>query len=131
MRFYYYCFYRLTNAYKVLDEKDPEMYARGLVTLCQSLNLLSLIAIPFIINNSQYPLELVVIIILLTLMINWFFVLNKKKYIQLEERWKGENVKYKKLKLYLIWFYVLLSLIVYMVTLSIMFGSVSDLELMM
>lgn len=120
MKFFYYCFYRLTNAYKVLDEKDPEIYARGIVSLCQSLNLLSLLATLFIINNSQYSIGVIAVIMILNLIMN-LFILTKKKHIELEERWKGENPKYKKARLYLIWFYVIASIVIYMVMLSFMY----------
>ncbi len=119
MKFFYYCFYRLTNAYKVLDGKDPEIYARGIVTLCQSLNLLSLLSILFIINNSQYSIVFIGVFMILNLIVN-LFILTKKKYIELEERWKEENFKCRKTKLYLIWLYVIASIVTYMVMLSVM-----------
>jgi|SRR5690554_6262740 len=120
IKFYYYCFYRLTNAYKVLDETDPELASMAIVTLCQSLNILSFIAIPFIMSDSQYSKGLVVVVITSNFIINWFFILTKKKYIQLKDYWKNENTKNKKLKLYLIWVYILFSFVVYSISLYTM-----------
>jgi len=121
IKFYYYCFYRLTNAYKVLDEKDPEIFASGLLSLCISFNILSLFSIPLILCEIQYSLYIVAIVVVLFILLGFLFVFTKKRYLLLIELWKNESPKYKKIRLYLIWIYVIISLIIYFIMVGIMY----------
>jgi cell division protein FtsL len=91
----------------------------GIVTLCQMVNLLSVIAIPFIVSNQTYSTKMVLLVGIPLYAINCC-VLTHKKYILLKEKWTNENHKNKKLKGYLIVLYIILSLGIYFTTLFIM-----------
>jgi hypothetical protein len=126
MKFFYYCFYRITNVYFAKFEKWGSDFqtcyisSMGLVTLCQSANILSIITIPFIFDNKMYSKEMALFLVIPLYVINWFFILTKRKYMKLKERWQNENPKYKKLKGYFVVLYIVSSLILYFVMINIM-----------
>jgi hypothetical protein len=80
-------------------DKAPQIYSTGWVTLGQLCNILLIIRILcFIFNlNLEYNSKISVgIISLLIYSINSFFLLTKKKYEKLAEKYKNE--KHRKIK---------------------------------
>lgn len=108
MIFLNYCFYRIANVYKFWLEDSYYITARGIVALCEAMNVLFMFSIVCIVFNKKYTLVFAGFIIILFCLINIFY-LTEKKYIQLQNRWKNENLKYKRLKGYLVILYILLS----------------------
>lgn len=106
MRFFYYCFYRIGRAYKSKD-KDFQIYAQNIVSMCQGANILTLISIMYRIQGYKMPKWMIIVVLVPFLVAN-LFILNRKKYYELDERWKNEN--YQKLKGWLVLFYILSSL---------------------
>lgn len=120
MIFFNYCFYRVAMAYKTWISEGSEDYANAVVSLCQSANILSLIAIPYIINNSRYSGTLIIIISMIILIVNWIFFQNRKKYIEYSEKWENENPKYRKLKGFLVLLYIILSIVLVVIAFALM-----------
>lgn len=103
MRFFYYCFYRICRAYKSKD-KDFQIYAQNAVSMCQAFNIISIIFIVGCFKGFR-PTTTPLIAILLSIAIINLFILNRKKYYELDERWKNEPRQ--KLKGWLVLSYVL------------------------
>ena len=122
MKFFNYCFYRISKAYSKWEPNIYHISGMAVVNLCQLFNLMSLITIIFIILKIKFPPEFILYIGLPIFIISNFFISSEKKYLQLAKKWENENPKYIKLKGYLILLYVLLSLVIYALLLYIMYN---------
>ena len=74
MIIFQYMFYLMSKPYKAgLDEKNPEIWACGIVTLFQSFNFISILGLFFGISFSKL---LWIVIVLSILSINAIFLFN-------------------------------------------------------
>ncbi len=119
-KFYNYCFYRLANATKSWIDYSPQ-WAAAIIAFTQGLNIFSIINIALILFTEDKTMsgETSLYISIPLFILNIFFIFTTNKYNQLEKRWESESSKYKKLKIYLIWLYILLSFIVFVITLCL------------
>lgn len=117
---YDYCFYRIARAYKVFDDKDYCNWSNSVLFL--TLGFVSLAIIAFIIRFFGYELTTTMAKIgaIPVIVLDFYFTFfrnrdNRRKYNRLEEKYKGE--KYKTLKGWLIFFYVIGAIVVYCLSL--------------
>jgi hypothetical protein len=124
MKFFYYCFYRITNAYYILDKNDNYLSGNAIITLCQYVNFLSIISAFYILENKTYSYNIVYYTGIPLYIINWLFIFTKKKYLLVKEKWKNENPKYKQLKGWLIILYIASSLAIWFILLGVMYHKI-------
>jgi hypothetical protein len=117
-KFFNYCFYRLANATKSMIDYNVE-WAAIIVTLAQSSNILSISAIILKqFYNYEYDAKVTLYVNIPLVILNIFFLYNTKKFEKLQIRWENENIKYKKLKLFFVWFYIILSFLIFLLTIG-------------
>ena len=104
MKFFSYCFYRISSAYKFLDSTGYYIYGSGVVSACQSFNTITIISV--LLSFSRYKLsnEIITTTIIFYFVIN-FFLYGKDKYKKLQKRWKDE--KHKTLKGWFVFVYII------------------------
>lgn len=112
-----YCFYRIAKAYRFFDEKNYCDWGYGV--MFATFASISLAITTWILHIFQYKLTTTIIIIVVSpfAVLDGLFSLflsNERKYIQLENYYKNE--KYSKLKGWLVFFYVVGSLVLYLVS---------------
>ncbi|HOF16994.1 MAG TPA: hypothetical protein PLF32_08855 [Bacteroidales bacterium] len=114
--FFYYVFYKSSKFYKSWGENN-NYYISGKFSLFLALcaNILTLIGLFCFILKIRYSIEVVFGIWILLFILS-FFVLNKKKYEELEEKYKNE--KNSKIKDWLVFSYIVGSVILYFVSLA-------------
>lgn len=116
--FFEYCFYRASKFYKSWGETN-NYYNSGKAVLILALtsNILTLIGLfCFFILGYGYSIN-VVYLVFITLTVLSIFVLREKDYKRLEQRYKNE--KNSKLKGWLVFFYVIVSFVLYFISLYI------------
>lgn len=113
MTFFYYCFYRISTVYKHIDNKDYYVYGSVIVSGCQSLNLLSILSIIFHFLQLKQS-NIIIAFVIISFCIFNLFILDKKKYTELFDRWKRENNK--KAKGYFVLVYIIISILIYFAT---------------
>jgi len=116
MRFFNYCFYRISSAYKLLDSTGYFISGNVIVSSCQAFNSITLLSIMFFLIEVELTKIIIIFTGLIFVIIN-LFILDKNKYIELSEKWKDE--KFKTLKGWLVFLYVLISLVLFFVSLYI------------
>lgn len=110
MSFFYYCFYRISSAYKYLDSKDYHIYGGVIVSGCQAFNLLSILSIVFYLLGLKQS-KLIIVFVIISFCILNLFILDKKKYAELNERWKSESNK--MVRGYFVLAYIVISILTY------------------
>lgn len=116
MKFFNYCFYRISSAYKFIDSTGYYIYGNGVVSASQSFNVLTLISIfIYVIEEKQKPSYALIVGALI--FITNLFLYDKNKYNKLSEQWKDE--KHKTLKGWLVFAYVVASLVLFFASLYI------------
>ncbi len=116
-RFFDYCYYRVSKAYRVLDDKDYCIYGSMVVFGALGLYALSLVSLIFYVLNKELTNLLIGVTLISFGIISLFFI-NKKKYEELEERYRNE--KSSKLKGWLVFLFIISSLILYIVSIAIL-----------
>jgi hypothetical protein len=114
LKFFEYCYYRIANSklYQKLDKKEPYIWARTWVSICQAWNILTIITVYHIINNTKYDFKPVFFSIFIVIHItNTFVFLRKKKYLDLQMYYKNE--KHKTIKGWGVFLYVILSIFLF------------------
>ncbi|MDR1347226.1 MAG: hypothetical protein LBJ63_02180 [Prevotellaceae bacterium] len=113
MKFFEYCFYRIANSklYKKLDKKEPYIWACGWITLSQSCNIMTIITLYYIINNTKYDFKSVWITTFIVVCCINILLLTRKKYEKLQIYYKDE--KHKTIKGWGVFLYVILSLLLF------------------
>lgn len=111
-----YCFYRIARAYRVLDEKNYCDWGYGV--MFATFGFISLAIVTCILHLFQCKLTKTIIVIVQTpfilLYVFSLFLNHQKKYVQLDNYYKNE--KYRQLKGWLVFFYVVGSLVSYFVS---------------
>lgn len=116
MKFFYYCFYRISSMYEKIEGTGSYLTGNVLVAGCFGFNILALIHL-FLSFYEKRPTTKIVAILITVLCVLNLFIMGEKKYLQLTERWKEE--KYKKLKGWLVVGYIILSLVLFFASLYI------------
>ncbi len=111
-----YCYYRISKFYENWGEKDGHFMGSLLVLGSLSFYFLSLLALVFSLLKIKFSTVLIGCILCVFIIISLFFI-DKKKYKELELRYKNE--KYHKLKGWLVFLYVISSFLLYFVSLYI------------
>ena len=114
MKFFYYCFYRISRAYEKL-ETDAHLTGNIIVAMCFSFNVLALTSVSLSFAEKGLTIPIIATVIIFFSVLN-LFIMNKKKYLQLSERWQNE--KHKKLKGWLVVGYIVLSLVFFFYSLA-------------
>lgn len=114
---FYYVFYKASKLYKSWGENN-NYYISGKFSLFLAIcaNILTLIGLFCLILKIRYSLEVVYGAWILLFVLS-FFILNEKKYKELEEKYKNE--KNSKIKGWLVFSYIIGSVILYFVSLVI------------
>ena len=114
---FYYAFYRASKFYKSWGENN-NYYISGKFSLFLAFasNILFLIGLFCYILGIRYSIQIVYLIWILLLVLS-FFVLNENRYKELAEKYKGE--KNSQLKGWLVFAYVIGSVVLYFVSLFI------------
>jgi hypothetical protein len=116
MNFFNYCFYRISSAYKFIDGTGFYIYGNGVVSSCQAFNTISLISVLLTFFEYKLSKEIIISTIAFYFILN-LFLNTKNKFNLLSERWKEE--KHKTLKGWLVFAYVVASLVLFFVSLYI------------
>ncbi|MFA7102853.1 MAG: hypothetical protein WC142_06625 [Bacteroidales bacterium] len=117
-KFFNYCFYRLANATKSMIDYNVE-WAAIIVAVAQASNILSISAIILKqFYNYEFEAKVTLYVYIPLVILNIFFLYNTKKFEKLKIKWENENKKYKKLKMFFIWFYIILSFLFFWLTLG-------------
>ena len=116
MIFFNYCFYRISSAYKAWDNTGFHIYGIGVVSLCMVGKILAIISVYLSFSDLKLTPTIAGVVSVVVFVLNTF-IMNEKKYFQLSERWKNE--KYKKLKGWLVFSYIILSVVIFFVSLYI------------
>lgn len=115
--FFEYCFYRSAKFYKRW-EHSYHVSGKFALFLALYANVLTLISIFCAIFDTSYGLDIIYLIGGLFGILQ-FFILDKRKYKELEKRYKGE--KNSKLKGWLVFAYIVISVVVYALSLELMY----------
>lgn len=115
--FFYYCYYRISSAYKVVDSSGYYIYGNIILSLSQAFFSLSILSIVLSLMGKKQSVFIISTVIIFFYVIN-LFLFTKKKYDQLSEDYKEE--KHKKVKGHLVTLYVLFSFLFYVVTLFVL-----------
>jgi ABC-type multidrug transport system fused ATPase/permease subunit len=112
-----YVFYRASKFYKSWGESN-NYYISGkfLLFLALCANVLTLIGLFCLLLKIKYSIEVVCATWFVFCILS-FFILNEKKYEELAEKYKNE--KNSKLKGWLVFLYIISSVILYFVSLLI------------
>jgi len=120
MRLFDYIYYRTFHLYKYKwKDDDPKMYAIGLVSLLQTIHILTLLFfyLYFIDTKIYINKVYVVAFFLLIIALNFYRYRDKgKSFRLLEDKWKGELAIKDKVFGYLIIFYIILSIFLFIVS---------------
>jgi len=108
MKFFYYCFYRISNAYEKLEGSGSYLTGNVMVAGCFGFNILTLIHVFLSFTEKKLTTTEGATFIIVLCVLN-LFIMTEKKYNKLSDRWKNE--KYKTLKGWLVAGYVTLSFI--------------------
>ena len=113
---FYYIFYRASKFYKSWGE-NSNYYISGkfLLFLAICANILTLIGLFCNILKIRYSIEVIYVVCILFSVLS-FFILNEKKYKELEEKYKNE--KNTKIKGWLVITYIIGSIILYFISLA-------------
>ena len=63
-------------------------------------------------------LKSIVALLAILLSVGVFAQKKTEKFEKLQIRWENENIKYKKLKLFFVWFYIILSFLIFLLTIG-------------
>jgi hypothetical protein len=120
-KFFEYCFYRICYVYnKRKIDKHPYIFACGWVALGQISNIMTIINLYFIINQTKYNFPLVFIPILIVVYVSNFLIFfTDRKYKYYLEYYKNEN--HRKIKGWGVFFYILVSFILWQMSMIKLF----------
>jgi archaellum biogenesis protein FlaJ (TadC family) len=99
-----------------LDEKDYCLYGSFILSLSLGSIFLSLLALIFSLFDIKFSITLLWIAVIIISILSIFFI-NKKKYKQLDKKYKNE--RHSKLKGWLVLLYVIGSVAMYFVSLYV------------
>lgn len=116
MKTFFYIYYRISKAYKFFDGEDYCMYGSAVLLLSLGCIALSLLAFLFSLLGLTLDLTLVWGVVLIIFVLSIIFT-NKRKYLELEEQYKTE--KYRRLKGWLVFLYIIASIALYFVSLNV------------
>lgn len=113
---FYYIFFRVSRFYKSWGENSG-YYISGkfLLFLAICANILTLTGLFCNILKIRYGIEVIYVVCILFSVLS-FFILNEKKYKELEEKYKNE--KNNKMKRWLVITYIIGSIILYFISLA-------------
>jgi hypothetical protein len=108
MRIFSYIFYTLSKPYRSgLDKRDPDVYARGVLTLLQGINI-STILNPYIITiTKDQKIIFYGITIIVLLIVNTIFFFNRKTLEKFDKRWDKEPKIQRYFRRFLVILYVI------------------------
>ena len=117
---YYYCYYKISKFYDELgqhlnwDGKAKDGHILGSLVLFGSFGFYFLSLLIFVLSFFDEKIDADVVggVLIVAVILSIFFI-NKKKYKELEEKYKDE--KYRKLKGWLIFLYLICSLVLYII----------------
>ncbi len=113
-----YCFYRIAKAYRSLDNKNYCGWGYGVLFATFAFITLALTTLILHIFHYKLTTTIIVVVAIPFIALDALFsiFLNKEgKYIQLENYYKNE--KYSKLKGWLVFLYIIISVALYFVSL--------------
>lgn len=110
-----YMFYKIAVLYKKCGENDAEIPATVIVSLFQAGNILSIL--PFLINIKLNNWLTLIVYISLCLL-NGFYSFSSMRQIQFYKKWKDENKSMKRIGELLIIFYIVTSIVLYILALD-------------
>ena len=113
---FYYIFFRVSRFYKSWGENSG-YYISGkfLLFLAICANILTLTGLFCNILKIRYGIEVIYVVCILFSVLS-FFILNEKKYKELEEKYKNE--KNNKMNRWLVITYIIGSIILYFISLA-------------
>lgn len=110
-----YIYYKLSLLYLKLGEKDANIPAIVVLSLCQTLNVLTLIPLFLRIRLNNW---LILIIYLLICAFNSFYSFSEKRVVDFEKRWKEEPKMLRYVRGGGILLYVIGSFVLYLICLK-------------
>lgn len=110
MNAFFYMYYRVSLFYIRMGEAGYEIFAMGVVSCCQFLNILSILAVINYANNQTYSKSTVIVIGIPILLIN-SILLSRKRFQRAHAKWENEPKLKRKIKDYGIIAYILGSII--------------------
>ena len=119
IKFFEYCFYRISAFYDKKVYSPPFAYSITWVSFPQTCNIITVINLFCFIVKLKYDFHLIIllacyfIVIITTFVINGF-LLTEKKYKELIKRYKNE--KHKKIKGWGVFLYVICSMFLFVYT---------------
>jgi membrane protein insertase Oxa1/YidC/SpoIIIJ len=114
--FFDYCYYRIAKAYRVLDNKDYCMWGSFVLFSTFGFVLLSIFIFLFYMFDKKIDTAIIWTIVMIVSVLSLFFV-NKKKFTELYEKYKDE--KNSKLKGWLVFLYIIGSVVSFFVSLAL------------
>lgn len=111
-----YCYYRISKFYKSWESKDYCLHGGFVLFFTFAFIFLSILALICYLLHKRIDAYVFTTIGLVICSISFFF-LNKKKYEELEQRYKDE--KYSKLKGWLVLLYIISSAVLFFVSIGI------------
>jgi uncharacterized membrane-anchored protein len=111
-----YCYYRISKAYRFWDEKDYWLGGRSVLFTCFSSHFLCLLAFVFSLFGKKFNSTIIILIVVCFFVLSLFFY-HKRKYVELEKQYKNE--KHSKLKGWLVFLYVIGSLVLFFVAINV------------
>lgn len=116
MKFYDYCFYRLSDYYKKKRDSAAEITGSILVSLIQFFTILDIFVILRWVWEFPMPEGInkywALPIIITLPIINWFRYVKPKKYREFRKQWRQEDVSKRKMKGWLIVLYLAVSIVI-------------------
>lgn len=117
---FWYCYYRISKAYKIsIDETGYYIYGSGVLFFAIGCIILAILAFLFRLLSIEINVRLFAGIMGVILVLSVFFI-SKKKYKQLEIKYKNE--KNKKLKGWLVFLFIIGSFIMSIISVNV-FGA--------
>jgi hypothetical protein len=119
MNIFYYIYYRVSLFYIKMGEAGYEIFAMGVVSCCQFLNILSILAIICYVNDQIYSKSIVIVIGIPIFIIN-SIILSRKRFQWAHAKWESEPKLKQKIKDYGIITYILGSIILAFYSMGLM-----------
>lgn len=114
MRLFDYLFYRVYSFYKKKRDGDPEWSGAIVLTVAMGLTMLTINALVSLITGSSLIFTKVVLLLIFFLLLILFWSRYRKSEFvrELEDNYKQESIKSKKVNGWIIIFYLILVLLI-------------------
>ena len=121
LNIYKYCFYRIAQFWKCRGFENFQCYlsSLGYVSLLQFANVITLLIVPAVLLHIHFPSVLIIGIVLLICIINFFIIKGEQLYVKCEARWKVESKVAKTRNKWIIIIFSIISMALMFISLSI------------